>query len=70
MIVIRFECGVEDRFSDWLGPFEYIQATYTTITASPDGTVTLANLNERGFWETPDGQVWTDFVICAQEVLL
>lgn len=64
-IFIRFEYGVEDKFSDTFGPFEYVQAIYNHLVASPDGETELAHFYE-GFWWTPDCQQWSDYVIFAE----
>ena len=37
-VMIRFECGVEDRAGrDW-GPFDYVQLTYDTLVVGPQDT--------------------------------
>lgn len=61
---IRFEYGQQDRIGPDLGPFEYVQATYDEINASPDGETRLAQFVD-GLWATPDGQKWSDFVVYA-----
>jgi hypothetical protein len=62
MVKVRFECGCEDRMGEDLGPFEYVQATYDALTASPDGSIILAEYSG-GWWVTQDGQRWSDFVV-------
>lgn len=62
MVKIRFECGQEDRWSEEFGPFEYVQATYGELNASPDGKTRLADFVS-GWWVTPDGQQWSDYVL-------
>jgi hypothetical protein len=62
-VVIRFECGQEDRIGADLGPFEYAQMTYGCLMVDDAGTV-LADYVD-GWWITPDGQKWSDFIISA-----
>lgn len=61
-VFIRFEYGQEDRVGEDLGPFEYIQMTYDTLTAGPDGEREIADLRD-GLWVTEDGRTWSDFVV-------
>jgi len=61
--MIRFEYGQQDRMSADLGPYPYVQVTYADLYGGPDSTVQLASLREDGLWVTPDGQVWSDYVI-------
>ena len=62
-VFIKFMTGREDRESSELGPFEYIQASYNEINASPDGETHLAVLDPDGTWRTPDGNWYSDFAI-------
>lgn len=64
MVKIRFECGSEDRMGEEIGPFDYVQATYDALNASPDSETRLADFVD-GWWITPDGARWSDFVMFA-----
>lgn len=65
-VMIRFERSAEDRFSENMGPYEYVQLTYGSIDIG-DGNI-LAGLNENGMWTTvADGAEWSDVVIFSAE---
>lgn len=66
-VCIRFEYGQQDRMGDSLGPFDFIQATYSAIRVGANGDNAdreIARLVD-GLWVTEDGQKWSDFVIFA-----
>lgn len=58
---IQFECGQENRFSELMGPYDFIQATYGDIRCSPDGDVIA--YHKDGWWFTINGERWSDFII-------
>lgn len=61
---IRFENGQEDRIGKDLGPFEWVQITYSIIRTDQDGD-DLAFQNEDDFWILVDEpeQLWSDVII-------
>lgn len=64
---VRFECGMEDRFTENLGPFTWVQFTYDLVRVSrtddDNGEVELAVFKD-GWWEY-DGQRFSDVIIGA-----
>lgn len=62
MIKITFEYGQQGRMGDTLGPYDFVQVTYDTVRAGPDGDFVLAHF-ANGLWVTVDGQQWSDFVV-------
>lgn len=36
-VMVRFECGKEDRWSREYGPFDFVQLTYMELRVGPDG---------------------------------
>ncbi len=36
-VMVRFECGQEDRQREPMGPYEWVQMTYELLRVSPDG---------------------------------
>ena len=64
MIKIRFECGLEDRWSPDYGPFDYAQITYDTLRVGPDGADFAFYDPEKGEWTQGDSSEWySDIVI-------
>lgn len=65
---IRFENGQEDRIGDVLGPFEWVQITYSSLRVDDDGDC-LAYMDENGYWRLygkPDER-WSDIIIFCKE---
>lgn len=71
MTKFKFECGSEDRWSDYFGPFDYVQLTGSELSVGPDGEV-VAVLHD-GWWvvcehtaQLPQelhGSRWSDVII-------
>ena len=63
-VIVRFEYGQENRFSDPYGPFDAIQVTYDLIRALHDDTESEIAFFHEGLWKTPyDGKSWSDFIV-------
>lgn len=60
---VRFEYGSEDRMSEDLGPFSFVQVTYDSLEAAKDDdtSVELAFYYD-GIWHH-DGEAYSDIVI-------
>lgn len=70
---VRFECGQEDRMGEDLGPFTWVQLTYTTIRAGhitshgTEGEYDLAHYDKQEkMWIDIVGNKWSDVVIYGQ----
>ena len=64
-VLVRFECGSEDRVSGQYGPFSFVQLTYNTLRAGPDSD-DLAYAGSDGFWRVGDDrESWSDVVIAG-----
>lgn len=72
LILVQFERGQEDKWSQEFGPFEFVQLTYEGLRISPNGDW-LANYID-GFWKLTDvtiktvtldelTQDWSDVII-------
>ncbi len=46
-----------------LGTFEWVQLTYRSLRVSPNGDTELATFTPEGYWETSDGDTWSDVII-------
>lgn len=70
-IYIKPECGREDRMGEEIGPFEYVQITYSKLYG-PDGEPIAGQLHsDDDEWSLDDkhgdsSQVWSDIVIYAK----
>jgi hypothetical protein len=65
MVMVRFERGTDAEVGPILGPYEWVQLTYESLRASPDGDV-IAFLGEdshRWYVMGPDYRTWADVVI-------
>ena len=64
---VQFEHGQENRFSEKLGPFEFVQLTYADIRVGKDGeTQELGCIGEDGYWylsSSGSGPYFTDVII-------
>lgn len=67
MVYVRFECNREDRYSEQIGPFAWLQMTYHELRLPPSGDNILAIHRANGDWETGNGQTWSDFIISAHK---
>lgn len=72
-LMIRFECGQEDRVSSDYGPFEFVQLTYESLRIGPDGEQFATYCH--GNWRLDDGRYrpgeagpWSDVIIYAPKV--
>jgi hypothetical protein len=61
---VTFEYGQEDRFSAPLGPYPFVQLTYSDIRVGEDGDEFIATLID-GRWVTQDGKKWSDVIIAT-----
>jgi hypothetical protein len=76
-VMLRFECGVEDRVSEPFGPFPFAQLTYDALRVGPDGEIFAVFNPETQEWTlcatAHEGQPekrpvwWSDVVIYAAE---
>lgn len=63
-VMVRFECGAENRQSQDYGPFPYAQLTYLALDTGDDKTIAFYNVNARWGWHCllDDGD-YSDVVI-------
>lgn len=67
-VVVKFECGMEDRESEGFGPYDWVQLTYNSLRVSNPEDKELA-LFDDGYWILTDlagkhaGQYFSDVVI-------
>ena len=74
-IMVRFECGREDRIGEPFGPFPFVQQTYSWLRPGPDGEFDLAVHGVDGDWyidhrfcrNEEDKLPWSDFVVYAAD---
>jgi hypothetical protein len=70
-VCLRFECGKEDRWSEKLGPFHFVQLTYEALRVADDGDPDAGRvlaMHVGGEWVTlADDQFWSDVVIFNAE---
>jgi hypothetical protein len=67
-VMVRFECGQEDRWSEEYGPFEFVQLTYGELRTGPDGESFA--YYEKGEWKIigDDSGVWySDVIVWTEE---
>lgn len=65
-VMIHFECGREDRWSEDLGPFPFVQMTYNVLRVGHDGERELAHYDvEKDDWIDEQGVAWSDVIICG-----
>lgn len=64
-VMIRFECGSEERFSQEFGPFEFVQLTYLELRVGPDGDTFAVYDEDRNRWVLNDDDLdtYSDVVI-------
>jgi hypothetical protein len=67
LVFVRFECGQQDRIGPVMGPYEFVQFTYDSVSGyapgKPDDEIHLGVLDTDRDWKTGDGQIWSDIVI-------
>ena len=62
-VLVRFECGQEDRISVECGPFPFLQVTYNELRIGPEGE-TLATFNaETHEWRVLNQEAWYSDVL-------
>jgi hypothetical protein len=64
MATLEFVNVPEERTSEQLGPYPFVQVTYDVVRVGPEGETEIAYRRPDGFW-VYDGQAWTDFIIGA-----
>lgn len=66
-VMIRFECGSEDRVSKEYGPFEFAQLTYNGLRVGPNGEDFAVYDREADVWlpESEPLTWYSDAVIWA-----
>lgn len=64
MIEIELLHGQDDR-ARVLGPFDYAQIVYDTVTTSPDGENQVA-WYENGLWVDENGATYSDLIFRAR----
>ena len=64
MVKVQLSCGSEDRMTEELGPFEFVEITYGDLWIGPDRKQQLAYIDEEGGW-IHNGEWYSDISIWA-----